>query len=214
MESSATISFGKTLNIKPGVIIKFKGSSRIYIEGILQAQGQQNEKIVFTSINDDEYGGDTNNDGDNTQPVAGYWDFINFSASSTNSILDNVIVRCGGWYNKPFKSGAVKIDNTDITITNSLFENNLISGLELANCTTTISNTTFKDHRAKYNYNMANSEGLLVKNATPVFSDTVFNNNYYGIYVDGGACPDLSSVTFGADENANSIDIYPAGCSP
>ena len=215
-ESSAIISFGQTLNIKPGVIIKFKsGNSRIYVNGILKAEGSSDKKIVFTSFNDDDYAGDTNNDGNSTQPFAGYWDFISFSASSTNSILDNIIVKYGGWYKKfAGSSGAVKIDNANVTISNSVFENNLTSGLELNNCTTTIENTTFKNHRAKYNYNREDSKGLLAKNATPVFTSTAFNNNYYGIYIESGDCPDLSGVTFGTDENFNTKDIHPSSCKP
>jgi len=211
-ESYATISSSQVLNIKPGAIVKFKSGGRIYVEGTLRAEGSQNEKIIFTSLNDDEFGGDTNNDGNSVQSFAGHWDFISFSASSINSILDNIVVRYGGWYNAPFKSGAIKIDNSNVVISNSLFENNLIAGLELENCTTTITNTTFKDHRAQYGYGGERSKGLWSKNATPVFSSTVFNNNYYGIYITGD-CPDLSGVTFGTGDDLNSVDIYPSNCS-
>jgi len=219
-ESWGVISTGKTLNIQAGAIVKLKNSSRIYIEGTLQAQGNQNEKIVFTSINDDEYGGDTNNDGNNIQPSDGNWNFISFSASSTNSIFDNVIVRYGGWYNvfhggSAAKSGAIKAERTSLTIRNSAFENNLYSGLELNNSTSTIENTVFKNHRAKYGYSGEYSKGLLLKNSTPIFTNSAFNNNYYGIYVEPGDCPDLSEVTFPPkeDENANSVDIHPSSCS-
>jgi len=199
LEGAGTISAGKTLNINPGVIIKLKGGGRIYIDGALRAQGTPTEKIVFTSL---------------SQESAGTWDFISFSASSTNSILDNVIIKYGGWYNAPFESGAVKIESNDVVISNSLFENNLIAGLELENCTTTITDTIFKDHRAKYNYNRGNSKGLWMKNALSVFTNTVFNNNYYGLYVESGECPALAGATFGEGDEANSINIYPPDCSP
>jgi len=196
-ESYAIIFPGQTLNIKPGVVIKLKSNGRIYVDGTLRAEGSENEKITFTSLE---------------QASPGAWGFISFSASSINSILDNVIVRYGGWYSQPFKSGAVKINNTDVIISNSLFEDNLFAGLELENSTTTIINTVFKDHRAKYNYDMENSKGVFINNATPIFTNAIFNNNYYGVYVEPGECPDLTEVSFGAGDEANSVDVWPESC--
>jgi len=173
LESSATVPSGKTLNIEAGTVVKLKGGGRLYVDGTLAAQGTQAEKIIFTSLN---------------QETAGSWHYIGFSASSVGSILDNVIVRYGGWYNvfeggTGAKSGAVKVDGANLTIKNSLFENNLYAGLELINSTTTLANTAF-------------------------------NKNENGIYVESGDCPDLSSVTFGEGDNANSVNIYPSTCVP
>jgi len=214
--NTLTLAPGLTLQIEPGVVIKFLSSGRLNIEGIFEVSGTTTKKIIFTSIQDDEYGGDTNNDGANTQPAAGQWNFISFSASSANSILNNIIVRYGGWYNASFKSGAIKIENTDVAISNSLFENNLVAGLELENSTTTIINTIFRNHRAQYGYAAENSMGIWVKNATPILTSTTFNNNYYGIYIENDTykCPDLSSAIFGEGENANSTNVSPLSCAP
>ena len=173
LESSAIVPPGKTLNIEAGVVIKLKGGGRFYVDGILKAQGSQAEKIIFTSLD---------------REAAGSWHFIQFSASSIGSILDNVIVRYGGG-DKVFqggssaKSGAVKADGANLTIKNSLFESNLYAGLELINATTTLENTAF-------------------------------NKNENGIYVESGDCPDLSSVIFGSGDNANSANVYSSSCAP
>lgn len=47
-----------------------------------------------------------------------------------------------------------------------------------------------------------------MKNATPVFTSTVFNNNYYGIYVESGNCPSLAGVSFGEGDEANSVNVF------
>jgi len=178
-ESYITITSSQTLNIQAGTIIKFKSDARIYVDGSLKAQGSGSDKIIFTSFNDDEYGGDTNNDGLST-PYAGYWDFVSFSASSASSVLNNVIVRYGGWYNQPFKKGAIKIDSNNVVVSNSLFENNLVAGLELYNSTTTITGTTFQNHQAKYNADTERSRALWLQNSVPLFTSTAFNSiNFY-----------------------------------
>lgn len=203
------------LNIKPGTIVKFKGNSQITIDGTLNIQGTQDDKMVFTSFNDDTYGGDTNNDSASTQPFAGYWNFILLSDLSADSIIDNAVIKYGGWHNTFLggagaKSGAIKINGATTTISNSSFENNLFSGLELENCTTTISNTTFIGNQSVYGNGTDYSSGILLRNATPVFTNTNFNKNYYGIYDEVGDCPDVSDtakVIFGTEDSANTVNL-------
>ncbi|MFH1423458.1 MAG: lamin tail domain-containing protein, partial [Candidatus Nealsonbacteria bacterium] len=186
--NTLTLAPGLALQIEPGVVIKFLNNSRLNIEGSFEAKGNAGNKIVFTSIQDDEYGGDTNNDGAATQPVAGRWHYVYFAPSSQNPVLEDVIVRYGGWYNvfqggAAAKSGAVKVDGTTLTIKDSLFESNLYAGLELINATTTLKNV-------------------------------VFNKNEHGIYIEAGDCPDLLKVEFGSGENANSANVFPSSCAP
>ncbi|MDP3990729.1 MAG: lamin tail domain-containing protein, partial [Candidatus Nealsonbacteria bacterium] len=206
---------GLDFNIEPGVIIKFLYQKRLNIEANFRAEGTESEKIIFTSIQDDEYGGDTNNDGAVTQPGAGSWHYIYFSSSSTSPVLDNVIVRYGGWQNTFLggvnaKSGAIKTDGAPLTIKNSVIENNLYAGVELISSVSQIENTIFRDHRATYNYG-SGSSALYMDNSTTTFSNAVFNNNYYGIYIIGN-CPDLSGVSFGEGDDANSKKTFPMSC--
>ena len=188
--NTLTLAPGLALQIEPGVIIKFLSNGRLNIEGDFEANGTTTNKIVFTSIQDDEYGDDTNNDGAITQAAAGRWHYVSFANSSINPILENVIIRYGGWYNVfqggiDAKSGAVKTTGASLTIRNSLFENNLFAGLEIVNATTTVENTAF-------------------------------NKNEHGIYItsDTSECPNLSGAIFGEGENANSIKVFPENCTP
>jgi len=64
MFNSYTIGTGVTLTVDPGVICKFKSSTSMTVNNGLIAEGlpSSSGNIVFTSITDDFYGGDTNAD--------------------------------------------------------------------------------------------------------------------------------------------------------
>ena len=68
-----TVASGKTLTIMPGAIVKFSSGLSLTVNGTLNAQGTRAQPIVFTSIKDDEHGGDTNGDGENSLPDMGDW---------------------------------------------------------------------------------------------------------------------------------------------
>ncbi len=73
-----TVPSGVTLTIQPGAILKFDAGMSLIVEkgGKLTAQGTTAQPIVFTSINDDQYGGDTNGDDGETSPSSGDWNKI------------------------------------------------------------------------------------------------------------------------------------------
>jgi parallel beta-helix repeat protein len=91
-----TVASGTTLTLEPGVIIKTYSPpyTILVVEGNLVVQGSTSSPIVFTSLKDDSYGGDTNNDGDTSSPEAGDWKNIKFTAGSSGN-LDHVLFRYG-----------------------------------------------------------------------------------------------------------------------
>ncbi|MCK9407921.1 MAG: right-handed parallel beta-helix repeat-containing protein [Bacteroidetes bacterium] len=92
------LSSGDTLSIAPGTILKFAkdwGLSRFYVYGTLLSKGVENNKIVFTSWNDDTFGGDNNQD--TTQPKPGDWSRMYIAGTASNAtVVKNTIFRYGG----------------------------------------------------------------------------------------------------------------------
>ena len=73
--SNVTVEPGATLTLDPGVVVKFEGGDDgLWVQGGLVAVGTVADSIVFTSVRDDVYGGDT--DGDSGGPSKNSWSTI------------------------------------------------------------------------------------------------------------------------------------------
>ncbi len=81
-----TVNSGVTLSLQPGTIVKFQNSGstkgKLLVNGALQAPGTASQPVIFTSINDDSFGGDTNQNGGATRPGAGDWDSLTISTTT------------------------------------------------------------------------------------------------------------------------------------
>jgi len=87
-----------TLALEPGTIVKFiNPEGRLDVYGELRAEGTPLERVTFTSYADDQAGGDSNGDGDETSPAPGDFSGIRFlSSSSAASFLSCFAVSFGG----------------------------------------------------------------------------------------------------------------------
>jgi hypothetical protein len=121
---SVTIGSSATLTIQPGVVMKFPGTTNgITVNGILIAEGTPGEKIVFTSLEDDSNGGDTNNDGNATEPAWGDWWSIGFNSNSADTLnsMKYCDLRYGGddvsGYGSTLRDyGMIRITDANVTI--------------------------------------------------------------------------------------------------
>ena len=188
---SLTVNSGATLTIEPGTAVKFAQYGSMYIYGTLVADGEPGQQIYFTSINDDEVGGDTNGDGDDSSPAPGDWNYLYFYGNSPGNLLDNVVVRYGG-----SGSGSLLIyTSSSMTISNSVIEDSLYYGIYLYNA----ADITLTDTTIQGNGNI----GIYLNNSTGVtISKNRFQNNgQYGIYCENGSDP----IIGGSEANANAI---------
>ena len=111
-----TVGTSSTLTIQPGVIVKFRQYYGMNIQrGLLAIGGSHPDStIVFTSEEDDFYGGDTNADSTASSPNYGYWSGITFEDLSydPDCRIEHAVVRYGGYSG----NGALRMTNASPTL--------------------------------------------------------------------------------------------------
>ena len=131
-----TVPAGQTLTVQPGAIVKFTSTgASLTVNGTLDVNGISGSPAIFTSIEDDAAGGDTNANGA-VAPAAGDWRYVSFTSSDT-STLDWCEVRYGGGLNTPL----IQLNGSDISMANCTLRDGLDDGLDLnGNSFPTVSN--------------------------------------------------------------------------
>ena len=189
IEGKINVSSGSTLFIEPGVIIKLYPSANAFFDfyGKIEAVGTTSEKIVFTSLRDDEYGGETrrkedfDTEGNPIPPAPGDWRNLYFREGSEGSRLEYVLVRYGGYsdYNFPGGNAAVVVNSAKIFIENSRFEKNKQRAIWLVNSNTLIEKSEFVENGARY----SSAAVYVQENSAPEIKNSLFQNNKdYGIW--------------------------------
>jgi parallel beta-helix repeat protein len=113
-----TIGSGATLTVAPGVVFKFRSGTLDVNKGLIAEGGSTpDSNIVFTSISDDFYGGDTNNDSNYTSS-SNNWSGININNQALNNLcrFKNVIIK-SAYY-------GLTLTSKSPTVLNTLFINN------------------------------------------------------------------------------------------
>ena len=208
---SFIVDSGATLTIDPGVVIKFRNPFiSLQINGTLNAVGSNELPIIFTSYNDDSYGGDTNNDGGATLPSAGDWQFIGNAYGQPAQInLDYVIARFGGSGSSSATGMIYAFDNSDqnvsLSVNHSVIENSGSSGIYLddynGGSSLSVSNSTIRNNNstgifAYYGIVSATLEGntfannvyagAYVRSPSTTITQNTFSDSQFGLRVEGG----------------------------
>ncbi|MGA3181399.1 MAG: carboxypeptidase regulatory-like domain-containing protein [Verrucomicrobiota bacterium] len=132
-----TVPSGVTLTIDPGAIVKFDQLVNLTVQpgGTLVAQGTVAQPIVFTSINDQSVGADTN--GVATTPNAGDWDSIYINGTG---VFDHVVVTYGAGVNLPAGLITANANGAVVSIADSILSQGFYDGIQDAAGTVAITN--------------------------------------------------------------------------
>lgn len=183
VDGERTIPEGKVLTIDPGVVIKFISNARFNINGAIKAVGKADNKIIFTSYNDDSAAGDSNNNGTASVPGSVDWGGLDFNgtASDTENILKNCEVRYCGYYNWS-RAAVIQMSDCNIVIDSSMvnFTSNCALGI-YGNASPVISNTQL--------YNLGNAPVYMDLFSNPTFGANikVANLPRIGLLIRGGS---------------------------
>ena len=108
------VASSTTLTISPGVVVLFDLGTEINVNGGLIADGTNDNKIYFTSIDDDTLNSDIDVP---IPPLVGDYGGIIFSASSTGE-FQNVEMR--------YAQNSIDALNANVLVSNSVFTNNYL----------------------------------------------------------------------------------------
>ncbi|MBM4001407.1 MAG: tandem-95 repeat protein [Planctomycetes bacterium] len=198
------------LVIDPGTIVKLEGSRiHVGIGASFLAEGQDGREIVFTSRQDDRFGGsgtfDTNADdqlgANEAQPRPGSWGGIYLSANSTGSI-DHALITFGGGITKGggsfFASNAIEIQQArEARITNSVIERNEVGqGGQSGQPTSTRFGLGFNAPAA-----------IFIRGAQPIIVNNIIRDNLDVNNVDFD--PSVTQLVSAISVNVNALNADP-----
>lgn len=189
LNSDLETDYGINLTIDPGTVIKSSDRGNLKIYGEFSAIGSEESPIVFTSENDDLYGGDSVNDTLNTLPQPADWEsivVIGSTSSTANADFLNCVFRYGG----------------GVTSTKGLLDLHNYSAVEVDSCRFEFGNShgiTSVDAKISIKNSFFSSNGSYATNLkTTEFSG--FENN---------SCANNGSDLFGIHGNFNESQILP-----
>ncbi|KPJ50576.1 MAG: hypothetical protein AMJ41_01200, partial [candidate division Zixibacteria bacterium DG_27] len=188
---SLVVPPGDSLFIGAGSVLKFLSRSYLRSLGKLQAKGTRNRQVVFTSINDDDYGGDNNANGP-SDGKPGDWEGLKIASGITSVETKNAIIR--------YASTGMEVESGSATISESQLVNSLNEGLSCLGGEVSIDST----------YSWHNHIGIRTVNASPVVTHCALAYNDYGVHSSDGASPFIG----GCDIMGNSLfGVYNADTS-
>ncbi|KKL86255.1 hypothetical protein LCGC14_1946560, partial [marine sediment metagenome] len=197
-EGSILIGEGITLDLNPGVILRFSTTNGLAIYGQLIAKGSEAEPIIFTS--------------NQSSPVRGDWVGIVFTDSSIDAVFDedgnhingSIMQYCIVEYGGESSTPAIKIISSSPFIDHCIIKYNAYSGIYIQDSSLNLTNNIISNNSA-YDGGGINiqSSVLTIKNNTISFNSaahvgggifswasttTIIDNNiiYNSAYYTGG----------------------------
>jgi RHS repeat-associated protein len=167
---------GGIVTLVPGAVVKFwppSAAGTLRVSGTLRADAAAGPPIIITSFKDDTAGGDTNGDGAASTPGPGDWSEIYFAGSSTGNILNNVVIRYGGYGGVPMVGSL----SSGLTLVGSTVAHSAHAGLHSWGAALTVTRSSFIDNAAA---------GLWVESGgSASVTESLIARNQYGVYLSG-----------------------------
>ncbi|MEO1528966.1 MAG: hypothetical protein AAFX06_26390, partial [Planctomycetota bacterium] len=188
-----------TLTIAPGSIVKVPQGRFLWADtGSIVVNGTPQSPIVITAITDDTVGGDSNGDGSNTVPFAGYWESIYLDGP--NNEFSNVEIRYAGDTDGNGTGGgqvaALDVES-DITLTNVNVTSTWAGALAVRSGATVIYNGGLLDRVVE---STVSNSGILVADGNLTATDLDIldddDSGDFSVTVNSGASATISNSAF------------------
>ncbi len=191
MIGDITVPTGMTLDVEAGQIVKASGTTKLIVEGTLQAHGTIDEHVIFTSYWDDSAGGDTDNSG-STAGSQSDWQRIEIVAGG-NAILNGFEARYGGrGWDGP--AALIFVNGGEATIKNSVIRESFVFGILVFNGTVDVSNSLLVHNRVV---------GLEVSGASEVIAtNNTIDHSRYGVTLVEGNLTLTNNLISGPVDNS------------
>ncbi|MBM4083452.1 MAG: right-handed parallel beta-helix repeat-containing protein, partial [Planctomycetes bacterium] len=184
VSGEVVVPTGATLIISPGAIVKFEAGAGLTVQtgATLSAQSSLAQPIIFTSIKDDRFAGDTNLDGDLTRASAGDWRSIRVDGGA--GLFNHAEVFYGGNSTVSVWGAGGMLENLGtITFENGVVSESLKDGI-LGGGTTTIRNSLV----------LHNDRGVVAWGSPATIMNSTMDDNRIGVLAHGGTPTVVNSI--------------------
>ena len=169
---SITIPANTSVTTAPGVVFKLDhehsaGGSLLGIYGDFTGSENKGKPIIFTSLQDDTFGGDTNNDGSNSFPSPGDWRSVVVYSSGTIK-LNYTFIQYGGYP----QDSQLQILSGDAQLDNITIQYSMKNGFYAEDTSLTLQNSTISNNSG-FGFRLYGT----TKYIEPIIINNVFNNN-------------------------------------
>lgn len=110
-----TVVASSTLSVDAGVVVKFETNSNLNVFGDMELKGEDGNRVLFTSVDDDSDGTDVNSDGQ-INPILPTNGGVNFKPGSTSLIK---------YSDFDYLNTALNYENSPVSLQNTKFKENI-----------------------------------------------------------------------------------------